>query len=216
MEGHIFHGKKKNLPNDHFADLKHFLVLQGSTDIGGLTFQCGRAGRQFTYEHSESVRGFQEAIAAVVDKNLDKDLLATDYCALLIDESTNMATDHNLVMYVRYVLNGEIYSRFLCLVELPGGTAPAIVDTVLKVFASRKISSKLCGMATDGASVMIGCRTGVTTQMKGKNPFILSIHCIAHRLALASGQAADAVPYVKQYQLYVIATFITQPNMQQN
>ena len=31
----------------------------------------------------------------------------------------------------------------------------------------------------------------------------MSIHCIAHRLALASGQAADAVPYVKQYQLYV-------------
>lgn len=50
---------------------------------------------------------------------------------------------------------------------------------------------------------MVGCRTGVTTQLKAKNPYILSIHCIAHRLALASGQAADAVPYVKQYQLYV-------------
>ena len=40
---------KKNLPNDHF-----FSVLQGNTDIGGLTFQCGREGRKFTYEHSES------------------------------------------------------------------------------------------------------------------------------------------------------------------
>ena len=27
---------QKNLPNDHFADLKHFLVVQGSTDIGNI------------------------------------------------------------------------------------------------------------------------------------------------------------------------------------
>ena len=40
---------KKNLPNDHF-----FSVLQGNTDIGGLTFQCGLEGRKFTYENSES------------------------------------------------------------------------------------------------------------------------------------------------------------------
>ena len=87
---------------------------------------------------------------------------------------------------------------------VPGVTAPEIVDAVLKVFTSRGISlEKLCGVATNGANVMVGCRTGVTTLLKDKNPFILSIHCIAHRLALASGQAADAVPYVKQYQLYI-------------
>ena len=195
---------KKNLPNDHFSDLKQFLLAQGAADIGALSFQCGRAGRQFTYEHSESVRGFQEAIAAVVDEDLDRDLSQSEFYSLLIDESTDIATDHNLVMYLRYVLNGEVQSRFLGLIELPGGTVPQIVDVILKVFTSRGISlEKLCGVATDGANVMVGCRTGVTTQLKGKNPFVLSIHCIAHRLVLASGQAADAVPYVKQYQLYV-------------
>ena len=35
------------------------------------------------------------------------------------------------------------------------------------------------------------------------DPCLLSIHCIAHWLALASRQAADSVPYVKQYQLYI-------------
>ena len=89
----------------------------------------------------------------------------------MIDESTDIATDHNLVMYMRYVLDGEVQSCYLCLIELPGGTAPQIVDVILKVFTSRKITlEKLCGVATDGASVMVGCRTGVTTQLKGKNP----------------------------------------------
>ena len=62
---------------------------------------------------------------------------------------------------------------------------------------------KLCGIATDGASAMVGCRRGVTTQLKQNNTYLLSVHCIAHCLALASGQAANSVPYVKQYQLYV-------------
>ena len=43
------------------------------------------------------------------------------------------------------------------------------MDTVLKVFTSMGLSlGKLCGIATDGASVMIGCRNGVTTQLKKK------------------------------------------------
>ena len=135
----VYFMAKKNLPNDHFSDLKHFLVLQGSTNIANLSFQCGRGGRQFTYEHSESVRGFQEAI---VDEDLEKDLSSSKFYSLMIDESTDIATDHNLVMYMRYVLDGEVHSRFLGLVELPGGTAPEIVDTVLKVFTAKSISWK--------------------------------------------------------------------------
>ena len=79
------------------------------------------------------------------------------------------------------------------------------MDAILKVLTSRGISlEKLCGVATDGANVMVGCHTGVTTQLKGKNPFLLLIHSIAHRLALASSQATDAVPYVQQYQLLLL------------
>lgn len=48
----------KNLPNDHFFNLKQFLLAQGSTDIGAPSFQCGRGGRQFTYEHSKSVKSY--------------------------------------------------------------------------------------------------------------------------------------------------------------
>ena len=74
--------------------------------------------------HSESVRGFQEAI---VDEDLEKDLSSSKFYSLMIDESTDIATDHNLVMYMRYVLDGEVHSRFLGLAELPVGTAPEIV-----------------------------------------------------------------------------------------
>ena len=42
------------------------------------------------------------------------------------------------------------------------------------------------------------CSAGITTLMKKKNPFILSPHSITHRLALASGQAADSILYIKK------------------
>ena len=76
----------------------------------------------------------------------------------MINESTDLSVDHNLVIYLRYVLGGEIHCRFFNLVELPGGTAPEIVDAVLNVLAMRNMALyKLCGIANDGASVIVGC-----------------------------------------------------------
>ena len=85
----VYYMAKKNLPNDHFSEMKQFLVAQGCIAIGKLTFQCHDGRRQFSYEHSESVRSFQESIAAVVDQDSDKDLLHADFYSVLIDESTD-------------------------------------------------------------------------------------------------------------------------------
>ena len=40
---------------------------------------------------------------------------------------------------------------------------------------------------------MVGCRAGVVQQMKALSPSLLSTHCIAHRLALSCGGAADQI-----------------------
>ena len=126
------------------------------------------------------------------------------YFSLMIDESTDIATTQTLIIYIRLVNKGEIITHFLELVQLPGGTADHILGTLLDVMRTRNLPmEKLFGMATDGASVMTGVRSGVTTRMKERNPFTLTTHCIAHRLALASGKAADTVQYFKKYQQYV-------------
>ena len=43
-------------------------------------------------------------------------------------------------------------------------------------------------------------KSGLVQQLKAENPTILATHCISHRLALASGQAADSVQYLLKYQ----------------
>ena len=143
-------------------------------------------------------------MATVVDEELSEQLQAAPFYSILIDESTDIATDHTLIMYVRYVHGGEVCMRFFDITELFSGTASAILETILCMLDRKKLPlEKAYGMATDGASVMTGVRAGVTTLTKKKNPFMLSTHCIAHRLALASGQAADSVPYIKKYQQYI-------------
>lgn len=58
----------------------------------------------------------------------------------------------------------------------------------------------ICDTATDGASVMVGKKTGVVTRIRSKVPGLLTTHCISHRLALVSGGAADKVQNLVKYQ----------------
>ena len=55
-----------------------------------------------------SVRIFQEAIALVVDEDLDNDSLQAEFYSIIIDEPTDISSDHNLVIYLCFVLGGEI------------------------------------------------------------------------------------------------------------
>ena len=56
--------------------------------------------------------------------------------------------------------------------------------------------SRLVGFGSDGAADMIGKKSGVSTRLKHREPILVSIHCIAHRLALAAGQGGQQVPFV--------------------
>ena len=44
---------------------------------------------------------------------------------------------------------------------------------------------KLAALACDGASMMTGCKAGVGALLRTKQPSLLTVHCMAHRLELA-------------------------------
>ena len=55
---------------------------------------------------------------------------------------------------------------------------------------------KSISVAIDGASVMTGVTSGVTTLFNQNNSYIIKTYCIVHRLALA----ANPITYLKTYQ----------------
>ena len=110
----------------------------------------------------------------------------------MIDESTDVSITQILVVYIWLCMGEDVITRFFELSKLSGGRTQHIFDTLLEIIETHNLPvNKLFGMATDGASVMVGEHFGVTRRMKNKNPFILSTHCIAHCLLLASGQAGS-------------------------
>ena len=57
-------------------------------------------------------------------------------------------------------------------------------------------NKKIVGFGSDGARVMTGTELGVTGFMlREVNPLLSNIHCVAHKLALRSAQAAEKVPF---------------------
>ena len=56
--------------------------------------------------------------------------------------------------------------------------------------------SHIVGFGSDGAKVMIGCHNGMNTRLKRDINHVFAIHCVAHRLTLASADAADEVDHL--------------------
>ena len=70
------------------------------------------------------------------------------------------------------------------------------------------------GLGSDGAKVMTGTGEGVTGHLLRVNPMLLNFHCIAHTLAVVSSQAANEVPYLKEYQIFCAACFTFSKHLQ--
>lgn len=60
---------------------------------------------------------------------------------------------------------------------------------------------KLTSLASDGASVMTGRLTGVGARLRKDIPHMIQVHCVAHKLALAAGQACKNITLFNEYQL---------------
>lgn len=113
-----------------------------------------------------------------------------------LDESTDLSTDQRLSCHV-YV--SDEFKRRTLFPGLPlAGSAKAKPLTDLLIDALKnmgsmsihRLQSSLCVVATDGANVMQGAKTGLVTQVKDSHaPFATPQHCAAHRIELVATEA---------------------------
>ena len=121
----------------------------------------------------------------------------SDTISLMVDESTDVSITKQLVLYGRCVMNGVLNCHLLGIRDLFNGTADAIETSVLQYLQDVNLDiSVVSSFDRDRASVMTGRREGVATRLKRLNNGIISVHCVAHRLALAASQASQSIPYL--------------------
>jgi zinc finger BED domain-containing protein 5/7/8/9 len=108
--------------------------------------------------------------------------------ALQVDETTDVANLAQLLVYVRYIKNGDFKDEFLfCKTLETTTTSQDVFGKIASFFSEQKLEWKnACGICTDGAPAMLGCRSGFQQLMKKESPQMVGIHCMIHRQVLAA------------------------------
>lgn len=94
-------------------------------------------------------------------------------------------------------------TAFIGIVGVADGCATTIMGVLQKLCQDYQLDleHKIVAFGSDGASVMIGRRNGVSVPLKQVAPWVIANHCVAHRLALATAKVADDISYIKKFKV---------------
>lgn len=114
--------------------------------------------------------------------------IKTSPFSIQLDETTTVAEEAILVVYVQYIEESELKQDILMSVNV---TATTIGEDIFRVvdafFTKHNIPyNNLVACCTDGAAAMMGKHKGCNSLLKAKSPHCLVFHCMIHRHTLAS------------------------------
>lgn len=168
------------------------------------------SARNATYSSDKAAGDMLESISSVIRKNTENQLQRSPFITILCDETTDVSVQKKLIMYTTSVDPDtlDVSTSYLTNVNVKDGKSESIYTEVKKCLSDNKIKmEKVMGLGTDSAPAMISDKKGLAGKMKEDNPMLVSSGCIAHKLALCTSQAANTVPYMKEYQEILTSLF---------
>jgi hypothetical protein len=157
---------------------------------------------ELTHYSEKSFREMIEIFSSILQKETLHKARDSEYFSILVDESMDSSKHENLLIHIRYFNTNEskTQTEYVTTRRLTRCDAQGLYDTVQKFFSENNLKfRKLMGFGSDGASVIIGVRQSLLQKLKQKNPFVTNTHCINHRLALASSDLLEQIPYLVEY-----------------
>ena len=173
--------------NDNFTQL---LLLRGK-DHPEIIQRLQSKDSKKSYTHHD----FQNELLQVMENQVLRKKIAdvrnSNFYAIMCDEYTDISNKEQLSICVRWVDSIlEAHEDFLGYYKIRGTIVSAInnvSDIIVNVARIRYNLplSDLRGQAYDGASNMMGCKSGVAKQIKEMQPKALETHCHGHTLSLS-------------------------------
>lgn len=184
----------------NFSGLKELYVMLGNDTLT----QLKKSGNT-NYESEQIMGEIVEAIGVTMEEEILCEVNDSPFYSIILDEATDISVSKHLGICVQYIdKNATIRVRNLKLLQITRGTVDVIVDSLITYLNSKAPVTvdinKLASCATDGASVMVGCESGVTTRLKPVVPTLIATHCSAHRLSLAACDASNASSMIQRFQ----------------
>ena len=196
---------KEDLAIDKFESLLNLLEYLETPALENL-----KTGQKVTYKSDKSCVEFIEALSSTIRHKIMGKIESSPFVSILCDESTDIGVKKKLSVYVK-VVDPDTFqpeTLYVCNEEIEGGTGKVIYEKLKSIPGLKEIPrEKITGLGTDGAKVMTGLGTGLTGFMIRDNPMLVNYHCVAHRLALVTSQAADEVPFLVDYQSVLTGIF---------
>ncbi|XP_033935880.1 zinc finger BED domain-containing protein 5-like [Pseudochaenichthys georgianus] len=113
--------------------------------------------------------------------------------AIQLDETTTVADEAVLIVYVQYIDGEDLKQDILMSVNLTTTTRGEDIFTAVDSYLSSHNLSyeNLVACCTDGAASMMGKNKGFNSRLKEKAPHCTIFHCVIHRQALASKKLSE-------------------------
>ncbi|XP_029654076.2 tetratricopeptide repeat protein 30A-like [Octopus sinensis] len=126
--------------------------------------------------------------------------------AIQVDESTDVANCAQLIIFARYVYDGDFKEEFLFSYSLESTTkGEDIFQAISMFFDSVGLSwNNVCCCTTDGAPAMLGFHSGFRDQVRLANQETKHMHCMLHRYALAAKTLPSDLRYVLDDVVHII------------
>ncbi|MCO5603233.1 hypothetical protein L7F22_057380 [Adiantum nelumboides] len=150
-----------------------------------------------SYTNATAGKKFLFCIANHLARLQQSDILSSPYYALMLDESTDRGHEKHLIVYIAFLAKagkGQCKCEFLRLSTVADGCAKTKYDAIINMMSKFGLEAQcLVGIATDGDSSMVGCHDGLVAKLVRDIPHLISVHCVAHREALAVVDACKSV-----------------------
>uniref|UniRef100_A0ABM5GK37 LOW QUALITY PROTEIN: E3 SUMO-protein ligase KIAA1586 homolog n=1 Tax=Pogona vitticeps TaxID=103695 RepID=A0ABM5GK37_9SAUR len=141
---------------------------------------------------------------------------------LIIDEASTISCKPVIILFLKVEDSVSSPTIFVELVELEKQDAETICSSVMeslnKVGLTKNYLQKnLIGFCSDGASVMLGRKSGVSTRITKDFPNIIIWHCLNHRLQLVLDDSIKEIKQANHFKIFIdkIYTIFHQSNKNQ-
>jgi len=201
--------------NISFNSTDHLVQLLKSISPEVISkISCNRTKATAIVKNVLGATGFENLVAKIKNQQF----------TMIIDESTDKSATKHLAVVVR-LLDLHVYEvrdEFLCLIDISDGSALGVYNAIVNFFSEHSIPYKknLVGFAADGASAMFGTKHSVKVLFEKDIPYLYSMKCICHSLALVASYATKKIPdsvekLVREIYTYFMYSFKRQSEYHQ-
>jgi len=168
-------------------------------DVSELESWLKRSGHKWL--HHDVQNEILELMATkVMSENL-AEIRQVEFCALLLDETSDLSKIEQISICLRIVSQNLVSSEFfLGFYSTSSTKAETLFQVVQDVFLRFNLPlTKLRGQCYDGAANVSGKITGLQTRLREIEPRALYVHCNAHNINLVVQDAMERVPATRKF-----------------